>query len=93
MVEFCNYNVVLGKEDREMLSNWKISIRLVMMALSSGVGKCIGGIPNVKACVTCTLGIFKFHVTFLNPKPTIFLFLYMNVEELFVSMNFLSLQV
>jgi hypothetical protein len=56
MVAFCNYNVVLGKKDHEMLSNWKISIWLVMMALSSGVGRCIGGVPNVRACVTCKLG-------------------------------------
>jgi hypothetical protein len=64
MVTFCNYNVVLGKKDLEMLSNRKISIRLVVMALNSGVGKCNGGVPNVKACVMCKLGIFKFHATF-----------------------------
>jgi hypothetical protein len=93
MATFCNYNVVLGKKDREMLSNQKISIWLVVMALSSGVGRCSGGVPNVKACVTCKLGSFKFHFTFINPKPTILLFLYMNVKESFVSMSFLSLQV
>jgi len=64
MASFCNYNVVLGKEDHEMLSKQKISIWLVMMALSSGVGRCIGGVPNVRDCATCKLGIFKFHATF-----------------------------
>jgi hypothetical protein len=93
MASFCNYNGVLGKEDHEMLSNQNISIWFIMMALSSGVGRCSGGVPNVRACVTCKLGVFKFHATFLNPKPTIFLFLYMNVEESFASMNFLSFQV
>jgi hypothetical protein len=76
-----------------MLSKQKISIGLVVMALNSGVGRCIGGAQSVKTCGMCKFGIFKFHATFLKPKPTIFLFLYMNVEESFASMSFLSLQI
>jgi hypothetical protein len=76
-----------------MFSKQKISIGLIVMALNNGVGICIGGAQSVKTCAMCKLGIFKFHATFLNPKPTIFLFLYMNVEESFASMNFLSFQI
>ncbi len=61
------------------------------MASNSGVGRCIRGVQNFRACATCKLGIFKFHATFLNPKPTIFLVLYMHVKESFASMSFLSL--
>jgi len=61
-----------------------------VMALNSSVGRCIGTIQIFRTGATSKLGIFKFHATFLKPKPTIFLFLYMNVEESFASMNFLS---